>query len=169
MKYIALQTETVKKFYEFFTEISSSLARKIPIPSKPFESYLKNASTVLPKRHVTINELKDTFFSLKMNKTTGADEISFNVIENYFGELTDILRYIFDLSLQTGIFSEPWKIAKVFPVFKTGDLKRISIYLSISFLPCFSKILERIMHNRHYGYLVNEKKSFHRACHGSIS
>ena len=133
-KYITLETEIAKKSNEFFTEIGPYLARKIPAPSKPFESLLKKTSTTLPERCLTtlpercltINELKDAFFSLKMNKSTGADEISFNVIQDCFGELSDILRYVFDLSLQTGIFLDPLKIAKVTPVFKTGDLKEIS-------------------------------------------
>ena len=85
-----------------------------------------------------------------MNKSTGADEISFNVIKNCFGELSDILRYVFDLSLQTEILTDPLKIAKVSPVFKTGDLKEISNYRPISVLHIFSKILERIMHNLLY-------------------
>ena len=144
-------------FNEFFTEIGLSLARKIPTPSKPFESFLKKTSTNLPERCLAINELKDAFFSLKMNKCTGADEISFNVIKNCFGKLSDILRYVFDLSLQTGIFPDPLKIAQVTPVFKIGDLKEISNYRSIFVLPCSSKILERIIHNRLYSYLVNEK------------
>ena len=33
-KYVTLETEIVKKFNEFFTEIGLSLARKIPTPSK---------------------------------------------------------------------------------------------------------------------------------------
>ena len=79
------------------------------------------------------------------------------MIKNCFGELSDILRYVFDLSLETGIFLDPLEIAKVTPVFKTGDLKEISNYRPISVLLCLSKILERIMHNRLYSYLVNEK------------
>ena len=155
--YITLETEIAKKFNAFFTEIGPSLARKIPTPSKPFESILEKTSTTLPERCLTINELRGAFFSLKMNKSTGADEISSNVINNCFGQLSDMLRYAFDLSLQTGIFPDPLKITKVAPVFKTGDLKEISNFRPISVLPCFSKILERIMHNRLYSYLVNEK------------
>ena len=94
---------------------------------------------------------------LRIIKSTGADEICFNVIKNCFGELSDILRYVFDLSLQTWMFPDPLKTAKVTPVFKTGDLKEISNYRPISVLPCFSKILERIIHSRLYSYLVNEK------------
>ena len=48
-KYITLETEIAKKFNEFFTEIGPSLARKIPTPSKPFESFFwkKPAPTYL--------------------------------------------------------------------------------------------------------------------------
>ena len=91
-----------------------------------------------------------------MNKSTGADEISFNVIKNRFRELSDILKYVFDFSLQRGIFPDPLKIAKVTPVFKIGDLEEISNYRPISVLPCFLKILERIMHIRLHSYIVNE-------------
>ena len=146
-KYITLETEIAKKINEFFTEISQSLAKKIPTPSNPFESFLKKASTTLPEKCLTISKLKDAFFSLEVNKSTSADEISFNVIKNCFGELSDILRYVFNLSLQTGIFSDPLKIAKVTPVFKTGDFKEISNYRQIFVLLHFSKILEHIMHN----------------------
>ena len=48
-KYITLGIKIVKKFSEFFTEIGPSLARKIPSPSKPFESFLKKASAKLPE------------------------------------------------------------------------------------------------------------------------
>ena len=89
---------------------------------------MKKASTTLPERYLTTNELKDAFFSLKMKKSTGADEISVIVIKNCFGELDDIPKYVFDLSLQTGIIPDPLKIAKVTPVLKTGDLKKISNY-----------------------------------------
>ena len=100
---------------------------------------MKKASTTLPEKCVTTNELKDAFFSLKMNKSSGANEVSL-VIKNCFGELSDILRYVFDLSLQAGIFSDPMKIAKVTPVFKTGDLTEISNYRPISVLLCFENI-----------------------------
>ena len=42
------------------------------------------------------------------------------------------------------------------PVFKTDDPKEISNYHPISVLPSFLKILERIMHNCIFTYLVNE-------------
>ena len=104
-----------------------------------------------------MDESKDAFFSLKINKRTGADDISFVVIKNYFGELIDILKYFFDCSLQIRIFLDSLKIARVTSSFKTSGFTKISNYRAISFLPCFSKILKHIMLNSFYSYLVNEK------------
>ena len=49
------------------------------------------------------------------------------------------------------------KIAIASRVFKTGDTADISNYRPISVLPCFSKILERLMYNRRYKYLTDIK------------
>ena len=63
------------------------------------------------------------------------------------------MRNVSDLSLQTGVFPNPLKIAKVTPVFQIDHFKEISNYSPIS----FSEMFERIMHNHLYSYLVNEK------------
>ena len=95
------------------------------------------------------------FFSRKTNESPGADEINFNVIKNCFGELCGPLKSLFDSSLQNGLFPDLMKIAIVSPVFKTGNTADISNYCPI--LPCFSKILERVMYNRLYKYLTDQK------------
>ena len=84
------------------------------------------------------------FFSLKTSKNPGADEINFNVIKHSFGELCGPHKYLFDSSLQSGVFPDLMKIAIVSPAFKTED---ISNYCPIPVLPCFSKTLERVMYN----------------------
>ena len=67
------------------------------------------------------------------------------------------MRNVFDLSLQTGVFPNPLKIAKVTSVFQIDHFKKIRNYRPISFLLCFSEMLERMMHNHLYSYLGNEK------------
>ena len=48
-------------------------------------------------------------------------EISFNVIKNCFSELNMPLKYLFDMSLESGIFSDKLKIARVIPLYKARD------------------------------------------------
>ena len=51
------------------------------------------------------------------------------------------------------VFPDDLKIAKVTLICKVGDNGDISNYRPISVLPCFSKILERLMYNCLYKYL----------------
>ena len=109
-----------------------------------------------------INEIKEIFFSLKLNKSPGYDEISFNDIKNCFSELNIPLKYLFKMSLESRIFSDKLKIAKVIPLFKAGDPANISSCRPISVPHCFSKRFEQIMHNRLYKYLTTEKNLYHK-------
>ena len=54
-------------------------------------------------------------------------------------------------------FPDKLKIPRLVPLYKAGDPANISNYRYISVLPCFSKMLERIMYNRLYKYLTTEK------------
>ena len=113
----------------------------------PFESFLKRVNTALSSQSLSINGLKDAFFSLKTSKSPGANEINFSVIKHCFGELGGPHKYLVDSLLQSGVFPELMKITIVSPAFKTGDTADISNNCPISVLPCFSKTLERVMYN----------------------
>ena len=66
----------------------------------------------MPTGPIIANELKDAFFSIKINKCPGHDEINFNITRSCFGELCEPLQYLFNLSLKTCIFPNDLKIAK---------------------------------------------------------
>ena len=106
---------------------------------------------------LSMNELKDAFCSLKSNKSPGYDGISYNVSKKCFVSLHEPLKYLFNLSIEKGVFPDDLKKAWVTPIYKGEDSSDISNYRPISVLPCFSKILERIMYNRLYKYLIENK------------
>ena len=64
--------------------------------------------------------------------------------------------------LKTGIFTEKIKSAKVSSIFKKGDKSILSNYSPISALPFFPKILERVIYNRRYTYLADNKILFNK-------
>ena len=72
-----------------------------------------------------------------------------------FGTLNRPLHYNYNISLQTGVFPEEIKIARVTPIFKRGEVSDLGNYRLISVLCCFSKILEKIMYNRLYKHPLN--------------
>ena len=53
-----------------------------------------------------------------------------------------------NLSLATGVFPTELNIARVIPIYKSGESSIFSNYRAVSVLPLFSKVLERLMYNR---------------------
>ena len=76
---------------------------------------------------------------------------------NCFSELNDLLKYLFEKSIEEEVFPDALKIARVTLLFKGGDPSNISNHKPICVLPSFSNILERIMYNRLYKYLTIQK------------
>ena len=137
-----------QKNLRFFVNTRTNLAAKIPHGTTDFESYLPNITTIFRENCLTEEEFKNAFFSLKTNKSPDHDNIHVNVIRNLYNELKTLLMNVFNLSLNTGIFPDRMKVPKVTPILKIGEKSSISNYRAISVLPCFPKILERIMYNR---------------------
>ena len=54
---------------------------------------------------------------------------------------------IINLSITSGIVPNQLKIARVIPLFKSGEQDIFTNYRPVSVLPAFSKILERVMYN----------------------
>ena len=50
-------------------------------------------------------------------------------------------------------FTKEFKIAKVIPIYKSGDCKTINNYRPVLVLPVFSKVFERIMYHRIFLFL----------------
>ena len=142
------------KFNEFYVNVGKTLADKIGPSNKTFESYVIENRQEMGEKDLTHEELEDAFKSLESNKGEGLDEIHVNIVKSVFDLIKDPLHFIFNLSLKQGIFPNELKLARVIPVFKSGDDSLVSNYRPISILPCLSKILERIMYNRLYSFLL---------------
>ena len=142
-----------KKFNRYFTEIGPTFAKKVDSSSVNFNRYLEAYNIIQQEKDLTINKLNHAFFYLRLNKSIGYDEVSFNVIKKCSGSLYKPSLHIFNVSLQNGTFPDELKIARVTPLFKNGSDSDLQNYGSISVLPCFSKILEKVMRNRLYKHL----------------
>ena len=83
-----------------------------------------------------------------MNKACGPDNVSARIIVECAEELVTPLTKICNASIRSGVFPDRWKQANIIPIFKKGDKKVPSNYRSVSLLPLFGKILERIVYDQ---------------------
>jgi hypothetical protein len=84
---------------------------------------------------------------------TGYDGIPSKISKVCASQISYPLTHIYNHSLLTGIFPNHLQVSIVRPLYKKGDKTTMSNYRPISLLTTFSKILEKVMHNRLSHYL----------------
>ncbi len=67
--------------------------------------------------------------------------------------ICDSLSFIMNWSIPTWSFINDWKVAKIMPMYKSGNTSEVSNYWSTSILSVPSKILEQHVHATCYDYL----------------
>ena len=82
---------------------------------------------------------------LQDKKTPDHTGLSTNFVKKVLPVIINPLHHIFTLSLNTGLVPSQLKLAKVIPIFKSGDKSNMDNYRPISLLSTFSKILEKIV------------------------
>ncbi len=93
--------------------------------------------------------------NLKANKSNGLDAIPAKILKLAAHIIAPSLTHIFNLSLQSGIYVNDWKRARVTPIFKSEDKSKCENYRPISILSIVSKVFEKEVFRQMYTY-VNE-------------
>ena len=163
------------EFNIFFSNIGSTLSASIKLDDSTiaFTDYLDN-----PTEHrfsfskITENETLTIINNLKSKNSSGNDDISNRLLKSIKCEISKPLTIIINQSLETGIFPDALKVAKVKPLFKKGDNCCLNNYRPISLLPTISKIFERVMYTQLYYYfnvnnLLSEQQYGFRSQHST--
>ena len=144
-------------FNSFFTNIGPDLAKKIPNdPAFPSEFLKKRNIESMFVQPVVEKEVQEIIKALKLS-SSGWDSISANVVKSTYSSFLIPLTHVMNLSITKGIFPSELKIARVIPLFKSGDSSSFSNYRPVSVLPLFSKILERLMYKRLLKFINSNK------------
>ena len=104
----------------------------------------------------SIQEIINISMSIKSKSSTGYDNLSNKLVKSIITNIAKPLEHIFNQSLLTGKFPDNFKIAKVIPIFKSGDQHDPNNYRPISLLPALSKILEKLIHKRITDFILKQ-------------
>ena len=149
-------------FNKYFANIGPLLANSIKHNGNDFTHYLEGShfSSTCYLKPTDENEILKIIGKLGSNKSPGHDNIKSDLVKQIASEISYPLKLICNLSLSTGVFPNDLKIAKVVPIYKKDNPENFGNYRPVSVLPCFSKILERIMYNRCYDFITKTNVLF---------
>ena len=146
--------EIANKFNDFFASIGPTLAGTIKHQGKDFDEYLGNScSSTCFFKPTDESEILKIIKNLGSRKSPGYDLVKSDLVKVIASEIVYPLKLIFNKSLTDGIVPDALKIAKVVPIYKKESPEEFGNYRPVSVLPCLSKILERIVHDRCCNFL----------------
>ena len=146
-------------FNNVFVNIGPSLAKRIPkCKDSLFTQFLPDKiEDTMFLQPVTEEEIMQQVKNAKNKKSKDHDQFDMCLVKKIIPYIVKPLAHICNTSLMNGIFPDRMKIARVIPLFKNGDVKEFSNYRPVSILPQFSKILEKVFHNRLMSF-INDKQ-----------
>ena len=92
--------------------------------------------------------------SLPAKRSCGSDNISNILLKEIAPILCEPLSIITNQSMHTGIFPDLMKLAEVVPLYKSKSRENETNYRPISLLTTMSKVVEKVVYERVYQFLV---------------
>lgn len=146
------KADIAENFNEFFTNIGTKLAEKIP----------KNSGTKYKTRtlcnsiyisETDQNEIKKVIQTLKVGKSPGADGLRSETLKKVADYIANPLMYIINISIKDATVPDAFKTAIVKPLYKCGSKTDMSNYRPISLISNLAKIYEKILKERINSFL----------------
>jgi hypothetical protein len=157
---ITTEPKTIaNKFCQYFSEIGMKFASKIPPPNKPFHVHMKKINNDHHSLFMSPSgstEISKIITSLKPKNSSGYDNISCKLLRNLNQAICKPISLIVNKSLENGCVPTNMKLAKIIPIYKSKDKMEFGNYRPISLLPAISKILEKVVHHRLYGFCKSQ-------------
>ena len=97
-------------------------------------------------KSIYAKQIREALGKLKTSKSFGDDGISSYLLKLAMPFIEDSLVHLYNTSLETSLFPDPWKIARVLPIFKDGAVNNstTSMYADDTSLCLQSKDLSRL-------------------------
>ena len=83
---------------------------------------------------------------MKGTPTAGYDDVPDMLVKQCIQLIKGPLAHIYNVSLNSGVFPDEWKTAKVKLLYNKGDRYNMQNYRPISIITVFAKLLERLIY-----------------------
>ena len=137
-----------EEFNNYFANVGAELERQIPAASTEPRWYLTgdypDSIFLTPTNPAEVT----TFLLHLKNSSAGHDSLQPSIMKLVSDVIPDPLAHVINLCFEQSVFPEELKKANVLPIHKGGDSNLFQNYQPISMLPVFSKVFERLLHNR---------------------
>ena len=165
------KSKIAEGFYKFFVGIVPSLASNIPSCNGKIQDYLDESNKYsMYLLETSESEIFDIVQSLDSKTSADHNGVSMAIIKKIIHLIVKPLTHIFNTSFTQGCFPDSMKIARVVPIYKSGDKRMFTNYRPVSLLSQFSKILEKLFDKRltdfinKYNILCSSQYGFRSGC-----
>jgi hypothetical protein len=144
-------------FNSFFTSIGKKISEDVQNVAMQPEDYI-NYDRIIPELslgNTTPEHILKIINKFKPKPSSDIHGVSTKMVKFIGTEIAKPLSYIFNLSLQTGVFPQMLKQCRVIPIYKAGNRLDVDNYRPISLLSSISKILEKIVSEKLIFHLTN--------------
>ena len=140
------EKKIAEAFKNHFETCANKLAEGLPVG--------EDTSTIMAQGlawkfdHTTELDLVKIIKSLMNKNSSGYDSLSNKMLKKEPYVFAKLLKPLINESLDSGIFPECLKVAKVIPIFKKGEVDNLNNYRPISLLPVLSKVFEKVLNDK---------------------
>ena len=152
MNILQFSRKKAELFNAFYANQCSFISNNSQLP--PTLSYKTNER--LSPVKITNDDILKIIAKLEPNKAHGHDKISIHMIKICSTAICKPLRLIFNQCIDNGIYPCEWKKANVVPIHKKDDKQTFKNYRPVSLLPICSKIFERLLYNKMFGFFLDK-------------
>ena len=165
-KEITENCEIANKFNTLFTNIGPDQSKNINYTGdKTYKTYLKEPNKVsLIFEKVSETNVMQIINNLPNKTSCGFDGISTIVMKSIKHVILKSLTLIINQIINTGVFPNKLKIAKITPIFKKDDRTLFTNYRPISLLQFFSKVIEKVICIQINDFFVENNFFFNHQC-----
>ena len=163
---------------------SSSFKRNIPTERKRLISQstvednndvpdLPEWITNIIQINLSVEEVKNTLTELGTTKITGPDQTHNLILKTKAWIISEPVTFLFNRSLNEGIFPTVWKTAHATPVHKKGNKELCTNYRPMSLLSCIGKTLDCFFHrhvfnNLNANQMITQSQSWCTPKHSTV-